>query len=594
VLLINLFSYIAERCLLTSLPLWIVAGHVKQPHLAGCLMDVKLKNLKIINMTESFAQLFEESLKTIETRPGSIVRGVVVAIDKDIVLVDAGLKSESAIPAEQFKNAQGELEIQVGDEVDVALDAVEDGFGETLLSREKAKRHEAWITLEKAYEEAATVTGVINGKVKGGFTVELNGIRAFLPGSLVDVRPVRDTLHLEGKELEFKVIKLDQKRNNVVVSRRAVIESENSAERDQLLENLQEGMEVKGIVKNLTDYGAFVDLGGVDGLLHITDMAWKRVKHPSEIVNVGDEITVKVLKFDRERTRVSLGLKQLGEDPWVAIAKRYPEGTKLTGRVTNLTDYGCFVEIEEGVEGLVHVSEMDWTNKNIHPSKVVNVGDVVEVMVLDIDEERRRISLGLKQCKSNPWQLFAETHNKGDRVEGKIKSITDFGIFIGLDGGIDGLVHLSDISWNVAGEEAVREYKKGDEIAAVVLQVDAERERISLGVKQLAEDPFNNYLSMNKKGTIVTGKVTAVDAKGATVELADGVEGYLRASEASRDRVEDATLVLNVGDEVEAKFTGVDRKNRVVSLSVRAKDEADEKDAIATVNSTNRKMHQLL
>ncbi|ELV6571800.1 30S ribosomal protein S1 [Salmonella enterica] len=535
-------------------------------------------------MTESFAQLFEESLKEIETRPGSIVRGVVVAIDKDVVLVDAGLKSESAIPAEQFKNAQGELEIQVGDEVDVALDAVEDGFGETLLSREKAKRHEAWITLEKAYEDAETVTGVINGKVKGGFTVELNGIRAFLPGSLVDVRPVRDTLHLEGKELEFKVIKLDQKRNNVVVSRRAVIESENSAERDQLLENLQEGMEVKGIVKNLTDYGAFVDLGGVDGLLHITDMAWKRVKHPSEIVNVGDEINVKVLKFDRERTRVSLGLKQLGEDPWVAIAKRYPEGTKLTGRVTNLTDYGCFVEIEEGVEGLVHVSEMDWTNKNIHPSKVVNVGDVVEVMVLDIDEERRRISLGLKQCKSNPWQQFAETHNKGDRVEGKIKSITDFGIFIGLDGGIDGLVHLSDISWNVAGEEAVCEYKKGDEIAAVVLQVDAERERISLGVKQLAEDPFNNWVALNKKGAIVTGKVTAVDAKGATVELADGVEGYLRASEASRDRVEDATLVLSVGDDVEAKFTGVDRKNRAISLSVRAKDEADEKDAIATVN----------
>ncbi len=535
-------------------------------------------------MTESFAQLFEESLKEIETRPGSIVRGVVVAIDKDVVLVDVGLKSESAIPAEQFKNAQGELEIQVGDEVDVALDAVEDGFGETLLSREKAKRHEAWITLEKAYEDAETVTGVINGKVKGGFTVELNGIRAFLPGSLVDVRPVRDTLHLEGKELEFKVIKLDQKRNNVVVSRRAVIESENSAERDQLLENLQEGMEVKGIVKNLTDYGAFVDLGGVDGLLHITDMAWKRVKHPSEIVNVGDEINVKVLKFDRERTRVSLGLKQLGEDPWVAIAKRYPEGTKLTGRVTNLTDYGCFVEIEEGVEGLVHVSEMDWTNKNIHPSKVVNVGDVVEVMVLDIDEERRRISLGLKQCKSNPWQQFAETHNKGDRVEGKIKSITDFGIFIGLDGGIDGLVHLSDISWNVAGEEAVREYKKGDEIAAVVLQVDAERERISLGVKQLAEDPFNNWVALNKKGAIVTGKVTAVDAKGATVELADGVEGYLRASEASRDRVEDATLVLSVGDDVEAKFTGVDRKNRAISLSVRAKDEADEKDAIATVN----------
>ncbi|MDR5615729.1 MULTISPECIES: 30S ribosomal protein S1 [Arsenophonus] len=535
-------------------------------------------------MTESFAQLFEESLQSIETRPGAIVRGVVVAIDKDVVLVDAGLKSESAIPVEQFKNVQGELEIQVGDEIDVALDAVEDGFGETILSREKAKRHEAWLMLEKAYEDAETVMGIINGKVKGGFTVELKGIRAFLPGSLVDVRPVRDTTHLEGKELEFKVIKLDQKRNNVVVSRRAVIESESSAERDQLLENLQEGMEVKGIVKNLTDYGAFVDLGGVDGLLHITDMAWKRVKHPSEIVNVGDEINVKVLKFDRDRTRVSLGLKQLGEDPWVAIAKRYPEGTKLTGRVTNLTDYGCFVEIEEGVEGLVHVSEMDWTNKNIHPSKVVNVGDVVEVMVLDIDEERRRISLGLKQCKPNPWQQFAETHNKNDRVEGKIKSITDFGIFIGLEGGIDGLVHLSDISWNVAGEEAVREYKKGDEIAAVVLQVDAERERISLGIKQLAEDPFNNYLSAHKKGVIVTGKVVAVDAKGATIELAAGVEGHLRASEASRDRVEDTTQVLNVGDTVEAKYTGVDRKNRIITLSVRAKDEADEKDAIASVN----------
>ncbi|MGP4123674.1 MAG: 30S ribosomal protein S1 [Sodalis sp. (in: enterobacteria)] len=536
-------------------------------------------------MTESFAQLFEESLKEIKTRPGSIVRGTVVSIAKDVVLVDAGLKSESTIPVEQFRNAQGKLEIKVGDQVDVALDAVEDGFGETLLSREKAKRHEAWQMLEKAYEETATVIGIINGKVKGGFTVELNSIRAFLPGSLVDVRPVRDTLHLEGKELEFKVIKLDQKRNNVVVSRRAVIESENSAERDQLLENLQEGIEVKGIVKNLTDYGAFVDLGGVDGLLHITDMAWKRVKHPSEIVNVGDEISVKVLKFDRERTRVSLGLKQLGEDPWVAIAKRYPQGIRLTGRVTNLTDYGCFVEIEEGVEGLVHVSEMDWTNKNIHPSKVVNVGDVVDVMVLDIDEERRRISLGLKQCKANPWQQFAETHNKGQHVEGKIKSITDFGIFIGLDGGIDGLVHLSDISWNVAGEEAVREYKKGDEIAAVVLQVDAERERISLGVKQLVEDPFNSYLSLNKKGAVFTGKVTAVDAKGATVELADGVEGYLRASEVSRDRIEDATLVLNVGDDVEAKFTGVDRKNRVVSLSVFSKDEAREKEASHTVNN---------
>ncbi|KXF82183.1 30S ribosomal protein S1 [Enterovibrio coralii] len=538
-------------------------------------------------MTESFASLFEESLKELETRPGAIVKGTVVAIENGYVLVDAGLKSESSIPAEQFKNAAGELEIEVGAEVDVALDAIEDGFGETQLSREKAKRHEAWIQLEKAYEDAETVIGVINGKVKGGFTVELNGIRAFLPGSLVDVRPVRDTAHLEGKELEFKVIKLDQKRNNVVVSRRAVIESESSVERDELLASLQEGMEVKGIVKNLTDYGAFVDLGGVDGLLHITDMAWKRVKHPSEIVNVGDEILVKVLKFDRDRTRVSLGLKQLGEDPWVAIANRYPEGHKLTGRVTNLTDYGCFVEIEEGVEGLVHVSEMDWTNKNIHPSKVVNVGDEVEVMVLDIDEERRRISLGLKQCKNNPWQMFAEMQNKGDRVTGKIKSITDFGIFIGLEGGIDGLVHLSDISWNVAGEEAVRDFKKGDEISAVVLQVDAERERISLGIKQMEEDPFNNYMADNKKGAVVKGKVTAVDAKGATVELAEGVEGYLRASEASRDRVEDATLVLAVGDEVEAKFTGVDRKNRVINLSVRAKDEAEEQEAMATLNKAD-------
>lgn len=443
------------------------------------------------------------------------------------------------------------------------------------------------IQLEKAYEDAETVVGIINGKVKGGFTVELNGIRAFLPGSLVDVRPVRDTAHLENKELEFKVIKLDQKRNNVVVSRRAVIESENSVERDELLASLQEGMEVKGIVKNLTDYGAFVDLGGVDGLLHITDMAWKRVKHPSEIVNVGDEINVKVLKFDRERTRVSLGLKQLGEDPWVAIAKRYPESTKLTGRVTNLTDYGCFVEIEEGVEGLVHVSEMDWTNKNIHPSKVVNVGDEVEVMVLDIDEERRRISLGLKQCKANPWQSFAEMQAKGDKVTGKIKSITDFGIFIGLEGGIDGLVHLSDISWNVSGEDAVRDFKKGDEISAVVLAVDAERERISLGVKQIEEDPFNSFVADTKKGTLITGKVIAVDAKGATIELAEGVEGYLRASEASVDRVEDATLILAVGDSIESKFTGVDRKNRVVNLSVRAKDVAEEQEAMATLNKAD-------
>ncbi len=535
-------------------------------------------------MTENFAQLFEESLQELETRPGSIVKGTVVSIDKDIVLVDAGLKSESAIPAEQFKNAEGELEIAIGDEVDVALDAVEDGFGETILSREKAKRHEAWVELEKAYEDKATIKGVINGKVKGGFTVEVNSVRAFLPGSLVDVRPVRDTTHLEGKELEFKVIKLDAKRNNVVVSRRAVIEAENSAERESLLANLEEGHEVKGIVKNLTDYGAFVDLGGVDGLLHITDMAWKRVKHPSEIVNVGDEINVKVLKFDKDKQRVSLGMKQMGNDPWQEIAQRYPEGTKITGQVTNLTDYGCFVEIEDGVEGLVHVSEMDWTNKNIHPSKVVNLGDTVTVMVLEIDEERRRISLGLKQCIDNPWETFAKSHEKGDKVSGKIKSITDFGIFIGLDGGIDGLVHLSDISWNKTGEEAVRDYKKGDEISAVVLQVDPERERISLGVKQIEEDPFNKSLTDNKKGAIVTGTVTAADAKGVTVNLAEEVEGYIRVADLSRDRVEDASEEVNVGDSIEAKFIGVDRKNRVVNLSVKAKDQADEKEAIDKVN----------
>ncbi|WP_019613224.1 MULTISPECIES: 30S ribosomal protein S1 [Psychromonas] len=534
-------------------------------------------------MMESFAELFEESLQQVETRPGTIVKGTIVGIRNNLVFVDAGLKSEAAIPAEEFKNAAGEIEVAVGDVCDVALDAVEDGFGETKLSREKAKRHEAWIQLEKAYEDQETVIGVINGKVKGGFTVELNGIRAFLPGSLVDVRPVRDTAHLENKDIEFKVIKLDQKRNNVVVSRRAVIETENSAEREELLENLQEGQDVKGIVKNLTDYGAFVDLGGVDGLLHITDMAWKRVKHPSEIVNVGDEINVKVLKFDRERTRVSLGLKQLGEDPWVAIAKRYPESTRLTGKVTNLTDYGCFVEIEEGVEGLVHVSEMDWTNKNIHPSKVVNLGDMAEVMVLDIDEERRRISLGLKQCKANPWEEFSSTHDKGQKVSGKIKSITDFGIFIGLDGNIDGLVHLSDISWDVEGEKAVQEYKKGDEIEAVVLQVDPERERISLGIKQIAADPFNNYLAENKKGSIVVGTISEVDAKGATVTLADTVEGYIRVADISRDRIEDASTVLKAGESVEAKFVGVDRKNRVISLSIKAKDEADEKEAIDTL-----------
>ena len=529
-------------------------------------------------MSESFAQLFEESLKELETRQGSIVSGTVVAIQKGFVLVDAGLKSESAIPVEEFLNAQGELDVQVGDKVNVALDAVEDGFGETKLSREKAVRHESWIELEKAYEEQATVIGLINGKVKGGFTVELNGVRAFLPGSLVDTRPVRDNLNLEGKELEFKVIKLDQKRNNVVVSRRAVIESESNQDRDEVLANLAEGSEVKGTVKNLTDYGAFVDLGGVDGLLHITDMAWKRVKHPSEVVNVGDEITVKVLKFDKDRTRVSLGLKQLGQDPWSAIAENHPVGSKLSGKVTNLTDYGCFVEILEGVEGLVHVSEMDWTNKNIHPSKVVSLGDVVEVMVLEIDEERRRISLGLKQCKPNPWLQFAETHNKGDKVEGKIKSITDFGIFIGLEGGIDGLVHLSDISWNVAGEEeAVRNYKKGDEVAAVVLQVDSAKERISLGIKQLEEDPFNNFVAVNKKGAVVSAKVVEADAKGAKVELSGGVEGYIRAA--------DLTGEVNAGDVVEAKYTGVDRKARIVHLSVRAKDQAEEAAAVASVNS---------
>ncbi|MDE3974632.1 30S ribosomal protein S1 [Glaesserella parasuis] len=535
-------------------------------------------------MTESFAQLFEESLKGQETRLGSIVKGTVVAIQKGYVLVDAGLKSESAIPAEEFFNAQGELEVQVGDVVDVALDAVEDGFGETKLSREKAKRNESWAALEKAFEEQATVVGFVNGKVKGGFTVELNGVRAFLPGSLVDTRPIRDSLNLEGQTLELKVIKLDQKRNNVVVSRRAVIETTSSADREEVLANLVEGSEVKGTVKNLTDYGAFVDLGGVDGLLHITDMAWKRVKHPSEVVAVGQEVTVKVLKFDKEKTRVSLGLKQLGQDPWAAIAQNHPVNSKLSGKVTNLTDYGCFVEILDGVEGLVHVSEMDWTNKNIHPSKVVNVGDVVEVMVLEVDEERRRISLGLKQCKANPWEHFAETHNKNDKVKGKIKSITDFGIFIGLEGGIDGLVHLSDISWNMAGEEAVRNYKKGDEVETVVLQVDAVKERISLGIKQLESDPFTNFVEGTKKGAIVKGKAVEVDAKGVKVELADGVEGYVRAAEATRDRVEDITTVISVGDEIEAKYTGVDRKARIVNLSIRAKDEAEESAALAQVN----------
>ncbi len=532
-------------------------------------------------MSESFAALLEEYSQTVEMRSGAVVSAVVMGITPDVVIVHVGLKSESAIPVEQFKNEAGEVDVKVGDVVDVVLEAVEDGYGETRVSREKAKRAEAWIQLEKAFKDQETVTGIITGKVKGGFTVDVRNIRAFLPGSLVDVRPVRETTHLEGRDLEFKVIKLDQKRNNVVVSRRAVIESESSAERESLLANLQEGQQVKGVVKNLTDYGAFVDLGGIDGLLHITDMAWKRVKHPSEVVEVGQEIEVRVLKFDRERNRVSLGLKQLGEDPWVQISRRYPAGTKLRGRVTNLTDYGCFVEIEEGVEGLVHVSEMDWTNKNIHPSKVVSVGDETDVMVLEIDEERRRISLGIKQCANNPWQVFSATHAKGDRVKGKIKSITDFGIFVGLDGGIDGLVHLSDISWNEAGEEAVRRYKKGDEVEAVVLAVDAEKERISLGVKQVENDPFANYLAAHGKGTIVTGTVKAVDARGATIDLGEGVEGYIRVSELGRDRIEDARQVLKEGDSLDAKFVGVDRKNRAISLSIRAKDEHEEARAIA-------------
>ncbi len=533
-----------------------------------------------MSMSESFAELFEESLKTVDMVPGTIVTGVVIDIDKDWVTVHAGLKSEGVIPAEQFRNELGELNLQIGDEVQVALESVEDGFGETRLSREKAKRAEAWKILEAAHSADEVIKGVINGKVKGGFTVDVASIRAFLPGSLVDVRPVRETTHLEGKELEFKVIKLDQKRNNVVVSRRAVLEQANSAERDELLSTLQEGQAVKGIVKNLTDYGAFVDLGGVDGLLHITDMAWKRIKHPGEIVNVGDEIDVKVLKFDRERNRVSLGLKQLGEDPWIQITKRYPEGARVKAKVTNLTDYGCFAELEEGVEGLIHVSEMDWTNKNIHPSKVVQLGDEIEVMVLDIDEERRRISLGLKQCQENPWDAFARTCAKGDKITGKIKSITDFGIFIGLDGGIDGLVHLSDISWHEAGEEAVRKYKKGDELETVVLAIDPERERISLGIKQLEADPFSEYVTENDKGAIVKGTVKEVEAKAAVITLAADVEAVLKASELSREKVEDARNVLKVGDEVEAKIIAVDRKNRSISLSVKSKDVDDEKSAI--------------
>lgn len=535
-------------------------------------------------MTESFAELFQQSLARAEMQPGSIITGKILRIDDEFVTINAGLKSEGRIPIEQFYNENRELDIQVGDEVEVVLEAMEDGWGETRLSREKAKRAEAWRWLAKAHESGELVKGIISGKVKGGFTVDIQHIRAFLPGSLVDVRPVRDPIILEGKELDFKVIKLDQKRNNVVVSRRSAMESEAGGERETLMSSLQEGQETKGVVKNLTDYGAFVDLGGVDGLLHITDMAWRRVKHPSEIVTVGQEIAVKVLKFDRDRNRVSLGLKQMGEDPWADITARYPVSTRLTGKVTNITDYGCFVEIEEGVEGLVHVSEMDWTNKNIHPSKVVQLGMEVEVMVLDIDQERRRISLGLKQCKSNPWEAFASSHNKGDKVSGKIKSITDFGIFIGLEGGIDGLVHLSDISWNESGEEAVRRYKKGEEVEAVVLAVDPERERISLGIKQLERDPFSSFVADHAKGSIVTGTVASVDAKGATISLGDGVEAYLRVSELSRERIEDASTVLKEGETVEAKIITIDRKNRSIMLSIKAKESQDEQEAMRELN----------
>ncbi len=531
-------------------------------------------------MTENFAELFEQSLANTRIKPGTILTGRVVEVSSEAVVVSAGLKSEAVIPASQFKNERGELEVSVGDMVEVALDSVEDGFGETRLSRERAKRVRTWESLEDAFENSKIVKGVINGRVKGGFTVDIEFVRAFLPGSLVDVRPVRDPSYLEGKELEFKVIKLDRRRNNVVVSRRAVVEAEYSAEREALLTNLQEGSVVRGVVKNLTDYGAFVDLGGIDGLLHITDMAWKRVKHPSEVVTVGDEIEVKILRFDREKNRVSLGMKQLGSDPWEAISRRYPPNTRLFGKVTNIADYGCFVEIEEGVEGLVHVSEMDWTNKNVNPSKMVQIGDEVEVMVLDIDEERRRISLGIKQCQTNPWSDFATGYNKGDRVSGKIKSITDFGIFIGLPGGIDGLVHLSDISWDVAGEEAVRNYKKGEDVDTVVLAIDPERERISLGIKQIDQDPFSRFLADHPKGSILKGVVSEVDARGAVVDLEGGIKGQLRASELSRDRVEDARTVLKVGEEIEARFTGLDRKSRLVSLSIKAKDAAEEAQAM--------------
>lgn len=531
-------------------------------------------------MSEEFAALLEESLSGVIMKPGEVIMGEVLEINNDFVIVGAGLKSDAEIHASEFKNPAGELTVKVGDQVEVALEAVEDGTGSTKMSREKAMRARAWTELAKAHEESSIVNGVITGKVKGGFTVDVNGLRAFLPGSLVDVRPVKDSAYIEGRELDFKIIKLDQQRNNIVVSRRAIVENELNEEREKLLDTLEEGQVVKGVVKNLTDYGAFVNLGGLDGLLHITDLAWKRVKHPSEVLNVGDEIEARVLKFDREQCRVSLGIKQLGEDPWLDLARRYPVNTRLFGKVTNLTDYGAFVELEEGVEGLVHLSEMDWTNKNIHPGKVCHVGDEVEVMVLDIDPERRRISLGMKQCTPNPWEEFAATHKKGDVMTGKIRSITDFGVFIGVDGGIDGLVHLSDLSWDRAGEEVVTELKKGDELTVVVLAVDAERERISLGLKQAIEDPFSGYVSENGKGSTVRGTVKEVTAKGATVELIPNVEGYIRASEISQDRVEDARTVLNEGDEIEAKITSIERKDRKISLSIKVREMEIEGEAV--------------
>ncbi|MDK2125562.1 30S ribosomal protein S1 [Parachitinimonas caeni] len=532
------------------------------------------------NSMESFAALFEESLTRQEMRAGEVITAEVVGVDPNFVTVNAGLKSESLVSIDEFKNDKGEIVVKIGDFVQVAIESLENGYGETKLSREKAKRLAAWIELEDALEKGVVMSGVINGKVKGGLTVMVNGIRAFLPGSLVDIRPVKDTSPFEGKQVEFKVIKLDRKRNNVVVSRRAVLEESLGEERQKLLDQLQEGSIIKGVVKNITDYGAFVDLGGIDGLLHITDLAWRRVKHPSEVLAVGDEVTAKVLKFDQEKNRVSLGLKQLGEDPWVGLSRRYPSGTRLFGKVTNLTDYGAFVEIEQGIEGLVHVSEMDWTNKNVHPSKVVALGDEVEVMILEIDEDRRRISLGMKQCMANPWDDFSANFKKGDKIKGTIKSITDFGVFIGLPGGIDGLVHLSDLSWNVTGEEAVRNYKKGDEVEAIVLAIDVERERISMGIKQLEGDPFNNYVSTHDKGAIVKGTVKSIDPKGAVVSLGDDIEGYLRATEVSRDRVENITSVLKEGDTVETMIINIDRKNRAINLSIKAKDAADESDAM--------------